>query len=45
MKFKIVGDSCCDFTKEELTKDYFSMATYARMTRAHNIKQGGLSRD
>ena len=23
MKFKIVGDSCCDLTKEELKKDYF----------------------
>ena len=23
MKFKIIGDSCCDFTKEELNKEYF----------------------
>lgn len=23
MKFKIVGDSCCDLTKKELEKDYF----------------------
>lgn len=23
MKFKIVGDSCCDFTKEELKKEYY----------------------
>lgn len=23
MRFKIIGDSCCDLTKEELAKDYF----------------------
>ncbi len=23
MKFKIIGDSCCDFTAEQLKKDYF----------------------
>ena len=23
MKYKIVGDSCCDLTKEELKKEYF----------------------
>lgn len=23
MKFRIIGDSCCDFTKEDLAKEYF----------------------
>ena len=24
MKYKIVGDSCCDFTAEDLKKEYIS---------------------